>query len=55
MKNCNLLNRIVAQVLESLRHFTNESAENLGTRLLHGQISTIATPAIARRNRFRGY
>src|SRR5687767_2036204 len=48
-KNCNLLNRIVPQVLQNLRNFTNGSARNLGTRLLHGHLSTIATPAIARR------
>ena len=50
MKNCNLLNRIVPQVFQDLRNFTNGSASNLGTKLLHGHISTIATPVIARRN-----
>jgi len=40
----------MASVVENRRHFANESAENLGTRLLHGHVSTIATPAIARRN-----
>ena len=50
MKNCNLLNRIVPQVFQGLRNFTNESAENLGTKLRDGHKSTIVEPAIARRN-----
>ena len=54
MKNCNLLNRIIAPVVENRRNFANESAENLGTKLLHGHVSTIATPAIARRNQTDG-
>src|SRR6476620_9902567 len=33
MKNCNLLNRIVPQVFQNLRNFTNGSARNLGTKL----------------------
>jgi hypothetical protein len=49
MKNCNLLNRIAPQVFHDLRSFTNGSARNLGTKLLHGHISTIAAPVIARR------
>jgi len=50
MKNCNLLNRIVPQARQSLRHFTNESAEKLGAKLCNGHGSTIDEPAIARRN-----
>jgi hypothetical protein len=41
MNNCNLLNRIRAQVVQNLRPFTNESAENLGTKLLNGHEGTI--------------
>jgi hypothetical protein len=50
MKNCNLLNRIVPQARQSLRNFTNESAEKLGAKLCNGHARTIDEPAIARRN-----
>jgi hypothetical protein len=50
MKNCNLSNRITPQAQQSLRSFTNGSAENLGTKLLNGHVSAIEEPAIARRN-----
>ena len=50
MKNCNLLNRIAPQACQSLRSLANESAENLGTKLLNGHVSAIEEPAIARRN-----
>ena len=53
MKNCNLLNRIVPQTRQSLRNFTNESAEKLGAKLCDGHAGTIDTPAIARRNQLR--
>jgi len=43
------------QALPSLRHFTNGSAENLGTRLSDGHWSTIAEPAIACRNHRRSF
>ena len=49
-KNCNLSNRITPQAAQSLRSFTNGSAENLGTKLLNGHVSAIVEPAIARRN-----
>jgi len=49
MKNCSLLNRIVPQARQSLRNFTNESAENLGTKLWYGHTGTIEKPVIARR------
>jgi len=55
MKNCNLSNRIVPQVFQGLRNFTNESAENLGTKLRDGHESTIVEPAIARRNQRTGF
>ena len=53
MKNCNLLNRIAPRAHPSPRNFTNESAENLGTKLLYGHTGTIGKPVIARRNHRR--
>ena len=43
MKNCNLLNRIVPQVFQGLRNFTNESAENLGTKLRDGHKAPLSS------------
>jgi len=53
MNNCNLLNRIVPQAYQSLRNFTNGSAESLGTKLLYGHAGTIGKSVIARRNNHR--
>src|SRR5579871_6547026 len=50
MKYCSLLNRIVPQARQSLRNFTNDSAESLGTKLLYGHSGTIGKSVIARRN-----
>src|ERR1700744_309706 len=50
MKNCNLLNRIVPPARQSRRNFTNESAENLGTKLYNGHIGTIGRPVMTSRN-----